>query len=260
MPRPTTPRGPSKIPVDKLPLEHLPETVLANTPIGQAVAPPVYNGNDDPSNVDDQATGSTITYFENSVLFGTPGSDQLVLDAASTLNVLFMGAGNDVVDAGARTVPSTVVGPDEYAGTVYGGSGDDVITGGSLIDQLLGGSGSDVLNGGGGNDLLMGGFGADTLTGGSGRDIFDYVRVQETGDTIMDFHQGEDVLRFSHPGLAFQGQVTSYGALAANSIGYLSTADGIIVVADLDGGGGTDFAIHLIGVTALQASDLAYIF
>jgi len=53
---------------------------------------------------------------------------------------------------------------------LFGGDGNDVLTGGSGNDQLFGQAGNDTLTGGAGNDLLFGGDGNDTLTGGAGND------------------------------------------------------------------------------------------
>jgi Ca2+-binding RTX toxin-like protein len=53
---------------------------------------------------------------------------------------------------------------------LFGGAGNDTLTGGSAADQLFGELGNDTLLGKGGNDLLFGGAGNDTLTGGAGND------------------------------------------------------------------------------------------
>src|SRR5213078_2451791 len=53
---------------------------------------------------------------------------------------------------------------------LFGGLGDDVLTGGSGADQLFGEAGNDTLLGKGGVDLLFGGADNDTLTGGTGDD------------------------------------------------------------------------------------------
>src|SRR5215831_8409656 len=56
------------------------------------------------------------------------------------------------------------------AANLFGGAGNDTITGGSGADQLFGQSGNDTLLGKGGDDLLFGGDGNDVLTGGAGSD------------------------------------------------------------------------------------------
>jgi len=53
---------------------------------------------------------------------------------------------------------------------LFGGSGDDILSGGTSRDLLYGGSGTDILNGDQGNDYLHGGSGNDILNGGQGRD------------------------------------------------------------------------------------------
>ncbi|HEY0012047.1 MAG TPA: hypothetical protein VGB79_04255 [Allosphingosinicella sp.] len=61
--------------------------------------------------------------------------------------------------------------------------------------RLFGGTGNDVLTGGAGNDLIFGGLRGDTLTGGAGNDIFRYHRVEESNSTerdgIQDFNPGD---------------------------------------------------------------------
>src|SRR3954453_14919271 len=58
------------------------------------------------------------------------------------------------------------------AAQLFGGQGNDALTGGSGDDVLYGQQGNDTLVGGGGADLLYGGNGADTLIGGAGVDQF----------------------------------------------------------------------------------------
>jgi Ca2+-binding RTX toxin-like protein len=55
--------------------------------------------------------------------------------------------------------------------TMRGGSGRDVLTGGSGADKLIGGEGRDRLSGRGGDDLIFGAPGNDELLGGSGDDV-----------------------------------------------------------------------------------------
>jgi Ca2+-binding RTX toxin-like protein len=73
------------------------------------------------------------------------------------------------------------------AAQLFGGAGNDVLTGGSGADQLFGGAGNDVLNGKGGNDLLFGGAGNDVLIGGPGDDqVFG-----QAGDDLMIWNPGD---------------------------------------------------------------------
>lgn len=63
------------------------------------------------------------------------------------------------------------------AGTVieklYGGDGNDSVTGNATANEIHGGRGNDVLSGGGGGDTLYGDLGSDTLSGNAGNDVLD---------------------------------------------------------------------------------------
>jgi Ca2+-binding RTX toxin-like protein len=72
--------------------------------------------------------------------------------------------------------------------TLFGGAGNDVLTGGSGADQLFGQADNDVLLGKGGNDLLFGGAGNDTLTGGDADDQM----FGEGGNDRMIWNPGDD--------------------------------------------------------------------
>lgn len=54
---------------------------------------------------------------------------------------------------------------------LYGGAGNDVLSGGKRDDVLMGGDGNDLLLGGAGRDLLVGGDGADRIIGNSNDDL-----------------------------------------------------------------------------------------
>lgn len=70
---------------------------------------------------------------------------------------------------------------------LFGGDGNDTLTGGSGDDLLFGQAGNDTLLGKGGNDFLFGGAGNDTLTGGTGDDqVFG-----EAGDDRLIWNPGE---------------------------------------------------------------------
>jgi Ca2+-binding RTX toxin-like protein len=74
------------------------------------------------------------------------------------------------------------------AAELYGGNGNDTLTGGAGGDTLFGGADNDNLRGQGGNDLLFGGAGNDVLTGGDADDqVFG-----EGGDDRMIWNPGDD--------------------------------------------------------------------
>lgn len=75
---------------------------------------------------------------------------------------------------------------------IFGGAGNDVITGGSGGDMLFGESGNDTLLGKGGNDFLFGGEGNDVLTGGDGDDQM----FGQGGNDRMIWNPGDDTDMF----------------------------------------------------------------
>ena len=78
------------------------------------------------------------------------------------------------------------------AAQLFGGAGNDVLTGGSGGDMLFGQAGNDTLLGKGGADFLFGGAGNDILTGGDADDqIFG-----EAGDDRMIWNPGDDTDMF----------------------------------------------------------------
>src|SRR5215218_8298579 len=71
---------------------------------------------------------------------------------------------------------------------LFGGAGNDVLTGGSGGDMLFGQAGNDTLLGKGGADFLFGGADNDTLTGGDGDDQ----AFGESGNDRMIWNPGDD--------------------------------------------------------------------
>lgn len=101
---------------------------------------------------------------------------------------------------------------------VFGGNGNDSLTGNTLSNYFIGGGGNDTLSGlngddvlrgglgrdqifgGAGNDQLAGGSGQDIFSGGAGNDIFIYYFASEGGDTVNDFGSAsgnDDVFHFN---------------------------------------------------------------
>jgi Ca2+-binding RTX toxin-like protein len=100
--------------------------------------------------------------------------------ANTSLIQVFGQAGNDTltVDEANGAMPAV---------NMFGGDGNDTITGGSGNDLLFGQAGNDTILGKGGNDFLFGGDGNDTLTGGAGDDqVFG-----EAGNDRMIWNPGD---------------------------------------------------------------------
>jgi Ca2+-binding RTX toxin-like protein len=74
--------------------------------------------------------------------------------------------------------------------TIDGGSGNDLLTGGSARSVIIGGTGNDALYGGAGDDVLLGGDGNDDLCGGDGNDVL----VGGNGNDILAGGDGRDVI------------------------------------------------------------------
>jgi Ca2+-binding RTX toxin-like protein len=144
------------------------------------------------------STDSTITASDT--LIGTNPTPSLTIGQPSTENVLL-----------TLTAPAT-------AGTYYIGviadSGNAitesneanntaalrVILGNNNSNSLTGISSNDTIFGFNGNDTITGGAGSDTLIGGAGADHFRFTAKTDgggTGDNIVDFTHGSDVLDFS---------------------------------------------------------------
>lgn len=111
---------------------------------------------------------------------GGTGDDVIIVEGGAAVSEVFGGAGNDDITGGfTRDVIDAGTGSDE----VLGGRGDDLV---------LGGAGADDLNGQDDNDVLIGGGGRDTLTGGRDDDTFVF-SGGDGRDVITDFGLGDDV-------------------------------------------------------------------
>jgi Ca2+-binding RTX toxin-like protein len=140
----------------------------------------------------------------NVVAYGNRADDTLEFpagDGAGPSNlVLDGGAGNDRLVGccgGSDSVLRGGPGADELLADgfrAYGGSGPDTIRGHSfplVSDEMFGGPGDDTLSGLAGNDYLSGGRGNDHLSGGSGND-----RLRgRAGNDTLNGNRGRDVLR-----------------------------------------------------------------
>lgn len=148
--------------------------------------------------------GSTLTGFEQFIVFGNQLGDQAVLgDGADQ----FYGAQGD--DAAIGGLGNDVL---------HGQLGNDTLKGTEGADRLAGGLGDDLLEGGAGADTLAGGIGSDTLTGGTGADRFRFAAPEQFYDHITDFTHGQDKLVFysGFLGLPWDAQPSDPGFLALN--------------------------------------------
>ena len=147
----------------------------------------------------------TSIFSSNGILteFGDAPDNSIVTSRDAAGNILVNG-GAVPITGGQPTVANTTLiqvfgqgGNDTItlneangalpAANLFGGDGNDTITGGSGNDLLFGQAGNDILLGKGGNDLLFGGDGNDTLTGGAGDDQM----FGEAGNDRMIWNPGE---------------------------------------------------------------------
>ena len=130
-------------------------------------------------------------------------------DAASSSGTAFTNAAADTIDASGMADPN-----DGFVGVViYGGDGDDQITGSQGDDLIAGGQGADDIDAKGGDDLIYGDsqlnvdttqFVEDQLNGTTGAVVEVVVGQQGTGDTLHG-GGGNDVIFGDH------GAVTQTG-------------------------------------------------
>ena len=189
-------------------------------------------------------------------------------------DILNGGYGNDTLNGGDGN--DILIG---WSGnnTLNGDDGNDILNGGSGGDVLNGGAGSDVLNGNDGDDRLQGGEGADMLNGGAGEDflmgnsgndrfIFDIVddggkRSRDSVDVIADFTNGDkidlsglDANKATVIDEAFSNTILE-GSVNFTAIGQLKFSDGTLYGNTDNNFATAEFAIQLIGVSTLEASD-----
>ena len=138
---------------------------------------------------------------------------------------------------------------------VYGGGGDDVITGNSLNNRLDGGAGNDTLSGAAGNDKIVGGGGADILDGGDGRDGLVYrasigaVLVDLAANTASGGHAAGDTIANFEDVYGGQGGDTLTGDAQDNRL------DGGLGDDLIRGGAGADILIGGAGIDTVSYAD-----
>lgn len=124
-----------------------------------------------------EADGCTGGY-EGDLLRGGDGDDRIVAKGEGYKRI-YGEDGNDIIEC-----------QDLSQNNVFGGNGDDHITGGPGPDNLYGGSGNDTIAGMGDTNFLFGETGSDVLFGGRGND---YMYGGAQNDTLHGY-EGNDEL------------------------------------------------------------------
>src|SRR6266704_558977 len=194
-------------------------------------------------------------------------------------NILCAGSGNNVLDGGngvdtasyAFAGSAVTVSLAVTTAQATGGSGSDTLT---AIENLIGSAFNDMLTGNAGNNVLTGGLGQDTMSGGLGNDIFAFHALAETGltstsaDVITDFVPGQDRIDLStldanaataaaNEAFTFIGGAAFSTTDATGQLRYeydATTATGMLY-GSTDANSAPEFAIKLIGVSSLAATD-----
>ncbi len=130
---------------------------------------------------------NTITFSRNAAgqILINGGAVQVLGGTATVANTTLLQAfglgGNDTITLNETNgaLPKA---------NLFGGAGNDVLSGGSGADMLFGQADNDTLLGKGGVDILFGGTGNDTLTGGDANDQM----FGEAGDDRMIWNPGDD--------------------------------------------------------------------
>jgi Ca2+-binding RTX toxin-like protein len=150
-------------------------------------------------------------------IVGTAGNDVLT-GRADVRDVIYGGGGNDSISGG------------EFYDA---GTAPDLLCGGPGKDRLVGARGNDKLNGGDGDDVVDGTNGADVEQGNAGNDLVGGGSFEDA-DRAADVMRGGDGNDVMYPGW---GKDKVYGDAGADQL-YDQECDGPTV---LDGGGGNDY-------------------
>jgi Ca2+-binding RTX toxin-like protein len=138
------------------------------------------------------AGSDTFKFVNNSALLnGTidGGSGTNALNYSGTTKPTFINLGTGQATGVTSTTSTGVV---TNIQNVFGGTGNDFLTGSAASNVMDGGAGDDTMSGLGGNDIMVGNYGADNMNGGAGIDILiggyvDFVvgNLQEGLESIM---------------------------------------------------------------------------
>ena len=204
-------------------------------------------------------------------MIGGLGNDTYYVDSANdkVIETSANGGIDTVIASVTRTLGDyqenlTLSGTSAINGT--GNALANTLTGNAANNVLIGGAGNDILIGGAGNDRLVGGLGKDTLTGGTGKDAFVFTSLNDMGltratwDVITDFKRGEDKIDLgaldANTATAANEAFHTFikGTAAFTTAGQLKFQDGVLY-GNTDTDSAPEFAIQMVGITSLTASD-----
>ncbi|WP_298082303.1 calcium-binding protein, partial [uncultured Campylobacter sp.] len=123
-------------------------------------------------------------------LLGTDQNDKLSAYHDMDNNIIKGFGGDDVIEGAGTDVLGRGL-----KDTIYGGEGNDSISGYGGDDVLYGEEGNDSIDGGDGNDIIVGGKGDDILDGGDGDDTYVF-NIGDGADIIEESGGGMDIIKF----------------------------------------------------------------
>ncbi len=222
---------------------------LANTLTGGAGSDTLTGGAGNDS-LDGGAGDDTYAFVTNTQL-----DSDTVADSAGLDRLYFVGSTNNVAVSLGLTTQQTVNANLKLTllsatalENIYGGSGNDTLTGNTFNNSLVGGDGNDILSGGIGNDALYGQGGDDSLDGGTQDDRYLFLTTTQLGaDTVAD-GGGTDELYFvgSTNGVAVNLGLTTQQTVAQDGIGNANlklTLASATALENVTGGSGNDLLI-----------------
>jgi Ca2+-binding RTX toxin-like protein len=155
------------------------------------------------------------------------GDGNDVISGGTHLDTLYGGGGDDSITGGANATDDVYIFGGLGRDTIVSGAAHEVIDAGDGDDVILGGSHLDTLDGGGGNDSITGGANATDdvfIFGGLGRDTI----VSGAADDIIDAGDDDDII------LGGAGTDTINGGAGNDSIsGSTSPVDGVLIFGGL---------------------------
>ena len=173
------------------------------------------------------------------------GASTLVQSVSPTggTTVSNMGTGVKFLDIRTFGGNDTVNNNTNLRSSIWGGSGEDTLNGGSNIDSIWGEAGKDTINGNNSGDYLYGGTGNDTIRGGAGNDYIE-----------GDDYATNNISIYTEPMLPYTNNDTIYGGSGVDEI-YGQIGNDMLY-----GGGGSDNLYGGRGIDYLFGDDVAQSF